>query len=187
MVIGAGAAGLAANQGARMAGAARVVAVDRNAARCAPVVAAGRDRRLRPKCGEPGGFGALADEGRGGDVIIGSAGVLVAFRASFECVRPGGQVAWLGKVGVYNPVEFRWGGLTQEKRTVRSSYGGARIASPDGERTIRHISRASSAASARQYQQYNPTRNSVLSGSSNSRLSSVGRGTRMPRLLPVRA
>ena len=29
-------------------------------------------------------------------------------------------------MGVNDPVEFRWGSLMQEKRIVRSSYGGAR-------------------------------------------------------------
>ena len=41
-------------------------------------------------------------------------------------MRPGGQVVWLGKVGVNDPVEFRWGSLMQEKRITRSSYGGAK-------------------------------------------------------------
>ena len=65
-------------------------------------------------------------EGRGADVVIEAAGVPQAFRTSVEAVRPGGQVVWLGKVGVNDALEFRWGSLMQEKRIVRSSYGGAR-------------------------------------------------------------
>jgi S-(hydroxymethyl)glutathione dehydrogenase/alcohol dehydrogenase len=42
-----------------------------------------------------------------------------------EAVRPGGQVVWLGKIGVNEEVAFRWGSLMQEKRITRSSYGGA--------------------------------------------------------------
>ena len=64
--------------------------------------------------------------GRGADVVIEAAGVPAAFRASVEAVRPGGQVVWLGKTGVNEAVEFRWGALMQEKRITRSSYGGAR-------------------------------------------------------------
>ncbi len=40
-------------------------------------------------------------------------------------VRPGGQVVWLGKTGLNKMLEFRWGSLMQEKRIIRSSYGGA--------------------------------------------------------------
>ena len=38
--------------------------------------------------------------GRGADVVIEAAGVPAGFRLSVEAVRPGGQVVWLGKVGV---------------------------------------------------------------------------------------
>jgi S-(hydroxymethyl)glutathione dehydrogenase/alcohol dehydrogenase len=63
---------------------------------------------------------------RGADVVIEAAGAPLAFRLSVEAVRPGGQVVWLGKVAAQREVAFRWGSLMQEKRIVRSSYGGAR-------------------------------------------------------------
>jgi S-(hydroxymethyl)glutathione dehydrogenase / alcohol dehydrogenase len=126
MVIGAGAVGLAAVQGARLAGAARVVAVDPNPARRAMAEAMGATDLCDPAAEDPAALARSLTEGRGADVVIESAGVPAAFRASVECVRPGGQVVWLGKVGVNDPVEFRWGSLMQEKRILRSSYGGAR-------------------------------------------------------------
>ncbi len=126
MVIGAGAVGLAAVQGARLAGAARVVAVDPTPARRTMAAAMGATDLCDPAAEDPAALARSLTEGRGADVVIESAGVPAAFRASMECVRPGGQVVWLGKVGVNDPVEFRWGSLMQEKRIVRSSYGGAR-------------------------------------------------------------
>ncbi len=126
MVIGAGAVGLAAVQGARLAGAARVVAVDPNPARRAMAAAVGATDLCDPAAEDPAALARSLTEGRGADVVIESAGVPAAFRASVESARPGGQVVWLGKVGVDDPVEFRWGSLMQEKRIVRSSYGGAR-------------------------------------------------------------
>ena len=126
VVIGAGAVGLAAIQGARLAGAARVVAVDPNSARRAMAAEMGATDLCDPAAQDPAALARSLTEGRGADVVIESAGAPAAFRASVECARPGGQVVWLGKVGVNDPVEFRWGSLMQEKRIVRSSYGGAR-------------------------------------------------------------
>lgn len=126
MVIGAGAVGLAAIQGARLAGAGRVVAVDPNPARRDMAGRAGATELCDPGSGDPAALARSLTQGRGADVVIEAAGVPAAFRASVEAVRPGGQVVWLGKVGVNDAVEFRWGALMQEKRITRSSYGGAR-------------------------------------------------------------
>ncbi|MCB4823758.1 Zn-dependent alcohol dehydrogenase [Roseicella aerolata] len=128
MVIGAGAVGLAAIQGARLAGAGRIIAVDPNPARRAMAERAGAATLCDPKAADPAALAASLTAGRGADVVIEAAGVPAAFRMSMEAVRPGGQVVWLGKVGVQEEVAFRWGALMQEKRITRSSYGGARPA-----------------------------------------------------------
>lgn len=128
MVIGAGAVGLAAVQGARLAGASQVVAVDPNPARRAMAQAVGATVLCDPGAEDPAAVAKALTEGRGADVVIEAAGVPVAFRTSVEAVRPGGQVVWLGKVGVTDEVAFRWGSLMQERRIVRSSYGGAKPA-----------------------------------------------------------
>ncbi len=126
MVIGCGAVGLAAVQGARLAGAGAIIAVDLDPAKLA----------LAAKVGATHGVDARTDDviaaakretgGRGVDVVIESAGSASAFRATTEAVRPGGQVIWLGKVDVNNDVSFRWGSLMQEKRIRRVSYGNTR-------------------------------------------------------------
>lgn len=131
VVIGCGAVGLNAVQGARLAGATKIIAVD-----------IGRDKLQRAR-----DFGAThsveatsvdaADrdavsqvleqtEGRGADYVIEAAGNVEALRSSVEMVRPGGDVIWLGKVNIDTEVAFRWGSLMGERRMVRSSYGHAR-------------------------------------------------------------
>jgi S-(hydroxymethyl)glutathione dehydrogenase / alcohol dehydrogenase len=126
MVIGCGAVGLAAVQGARMAGAERVIAVD----------LADDKLRLAGKLGATHAINAANEDvaeatrkltgGRGADVVLEAAGSPRAFRLTSEAVRPGGEVIWLGKTDVTEDVAFRWGSLMQEKRIRRSSYGGAR-------------------------------------------------------------
>jgi S-(hydroxymethyl)glutathione dehydrogenase / alcohol dehydrogenase len=126
MVIGAGAVGLATIQGARLASAAQIIAVDPNPARREMARKVGATLLCDPAAQDPAEAARGLTEGRGADVVIEAAGVPAGFRASMEAVRPGGQVVWLGKLGVNDKVEFRWGSLMQEKRILRSSYGGAR-------------------------------------------------------------
>lgn len=126
MVIGCGAVGLAAVQGARMAGAEIVIAVD----------LADDKLQLARKLGATHSVNAASENvleitrrltgGRGADVVLEAAGSARAFRLTSEAVRPGGEVIWLGKTDVTEDVAFRWGSLMQEKRIRRSSYGGAR-------------------------------------------------------------
>ena len=60
--------------------------------------------------------------------MIEAAGRPEGFAMSAEVVRPGGNIVWLGKIAVSEKMQFRWGSLMQEKRIVRSSYGGAKPA-----------------------------------------------------------
>jgi len=124
MVIGCGAVGLSAVQGCVLAGAGIIVAVDPNPARRALAQELGATHAVEPD--EATDVARLLTQGRGADVVIEAAGVPAGFRLSVEAVRPGGEVVWLGKVGVQQDVTFRWGSLMQEKRITRSSYGGAR-------------------------------------------------------------
>jgi S-(hydroxymethyl)glutathione dehydrogenase/alcohol dehydrogenase len=126
MVIGCGAVGLSAIQGCVLAGAGSIVAVDPNPARRQLAQAIGATHAADPS--EAADLARSLTEGRGGDVIIEAAGRPETFRLSAEAVRPGGQIVWLVKVAVNDEVAFRWGSLMQEKRIVRSSYGGAKPA-----------------------------------------------------------
>jgi S-(hydroxymethyl)glutathione dehydrogenase/alcohol dehydrogenase len=126
LVIGCGAVGLAAVQGARLAGAGTIIAVDPISMRRAMAAQCGASVLCDPGSDDPAALARSLTGGRGADVVIEAAGVPAGFRVSVEAARPGGQVIWLGKVAVAQEVAFRWGALMQEKRITRSSYGGAR-------------------------------------------------------------
>jgi S-(hydroxymethyl)glutathione dehydrogenase/alcohol dehydrogenase len=126
MVIGCGAVGLAAVQGARLAGAGAIIAVDIDPAKLVLAAKMGATHGVDAKKEDAIAIGKRETKGRGVDVVIEAAGSAAAFRATTEAVRPGGQVIWLGKIDVDNDVSFRWGSLMQEKRIRRVSYGNTR-------------------------------------------------------------
>jgi S-(hydroxymethyl)glutathione dehydrogenase/alcohol dehydrogenase len=126
MVIGCGAVGLAAVQGARLAGAGAIIAVDIDPAKLVLASRMGATHSVDASKGDPIAAGKRETKGRGVDVVIEAAGSASAFRVTSEAVRPGGQIIWLGKIDVNKDVAFRWGSLMQEKRIRRVSYGNAR-------------------------------------------------------------
>ncbi|WP_247493570.1 zinc-binding dehydrogenase [Bradyrhizobium sp. 142] len=123
-VIGCGAVGLSAVQGARLAGASRVIAVDRRRDKLNIAAIVGATHTLLADDSLSACHSKLT-HGRGSDCVIEAAGNRTAFRASVEMVRPGGQVVWLGKLQGSEEIAFRWGTLMGEKHIIRSSYGGA--------------------------------------------------------------
>jgi len=129
VVVGCGPVGLNVVQGARLAGAGAIVAVDRRA-----------DKLERARQ-----FGAthmiLAEEGmnvaeqiraltggRGADHAFEAAGVVGSLQDSVDATRPGGSVTILGKTDPNRLIELRFGSITGERRILRSSLGGARAA-----------------------------------------------------------
>jgi S-(hydroxymethyl)glutathione dehydrogenase/alcohol dehydrogenase len=123
-VIGCGAVGLSAVQGARLAGAQRIIAVERDPLKLELAKTFGATDTL---IADENLNDALAEltSGRGADYVFEAAGNPAAFRASLELVRVGGSVVWLGKLPAQQDMAFRWGTLMGEKRIVRASYGGA--------------------------------------------------------------
>jgi len=128
MVIGCGAVGLSAVQGARLAGAGEIIAVDLDPKKLALAARLGATCLVDGRSEDPAAVAKAKTAGRGADVVFEAAGSPAAFRLSAEAVRPGGEVIWLGKTDVTHDVAFRWGSLMGEKRIRRSSYGGARPA-----------------------------------------------------------
>jgi S-(hydroxymethyl)glutathione dehydrogenase / alcohol dehydrogenase len=126
MVIGCGAVGLAAVQGARLAGAGAIIAVDIDPAKLVLATRMGATQCVDASKDDAVAGGKRVTGGRGVDVVIEAAGSAAAFRITAEAVRPGGQIVWLGKIDVNKDVSFRWGSLMQEKRIRRVSYGNAR-------------------------------------------------------------
>jgi S-(hydroxymethyl)glutathione dehydrogenase / alcohol dehydrogenase len=137
MVIGCGAVGLSAVQGARLAGAGAIIAVDLDAAKLDLARHLGAILAVNAEREDVVAIGKRETSGRGVDVVIEAAGSSSAFRITTEAVRPGGQVIWLGKIDVSKDVSFRWGSLMQEKRIRRVSYGNARP-----RRDFPHLARA---------------------------------------------
>lgn len=123
MVIGCGAVGLAAVQGASLAGSANVLAVDPLPDKRALALRLGATHVASPQ--EADRVARQISNGRGADVVIECAGRPDAFRLSVDACRVGGRVVWLGKINVDEDITFRWGSLMGEKQIVRSSYGGA--------------------------------------------------------------
>jgi S-(hydroxymethyl)glutathione dehydrogenase/alcohol dehydrogenase len=124
-VIGCGAVGLNAIQGAVLERAETIVAIDRDRAKLALAAAFGATHLV------DAGEGALDQvrqltAGRGADYVFECAGAEPALQLAFEATRPGGQLVILGKTAVDRMVSLRFGSLMGEKRIVRSSYGGAR-------------------------------------------------------------
>ena len=125
-VIGCGAVGLNAVQGARLAGAGRIIAVDIGAEKLARAMAFGATDTVDGTASDPVAEVKKLCGGRGADYVFEAAGNAKVFRLAVEMARPGGDVVWLGKVNVDAEVSFRWGSLMGERRIVRSSYGNAR-------------------------------------------------------------
>jgi S-(hydroxymethyl)glutathione dehydrogenase/alcohol dehydrogenase len=128
MVIGCGAVGLSAVQGARLGGAANIIACDIDDEKLKRAARMGATSCVNAKTEDAIALARSRTSGRGADAVIEAAGSAAAFRLSVEAVRPGGEVIWLGKIDVDKDVAFRWGALMQEKRIRRSSYGDARPA-----------------------------------------------------------
>ena len=128
LVIGCGAVGLSAVQGARLAGARHIIAADLVPEKLALALELGATCAVDVRTGDAVKAAKDVTAGRGADVVLESAGATQGFKLSAEAARPGGEIVWLGKIDVNAEAAFRWGSLMQEKRIRRSSYGGARPA-----------------------------------------------------------
>ncbi|MDQ6620282.1 MAG: Zn-dependent alcohol dehydrogenase [Pseudomonadota bacterium] len=126
LVLGCGAVGLNAIQGATLVNASRIIAVDVRPAKLAQATQLGATDCVSAADPDVVAKIRALTSGRGADYVFESAGHKATFRLAVEAVRPGGQVVWLGKINVDEEVAFRWGSLMGEKRIVRSSYGDAR-------------------------------------------------------------
>ncbi|MBM3491154.1 MAG: Zn-dependent alcohol dehydrogenase [Alphaproteobacteria bacterium] len=125
-VLGCGAVGLNVLQGARLAGAEPIIAVDVEPAKLALARAFGAQETLDAGQGDVAARVKGLTRGRGADHVFEAAGIRHTLQTGFDAVRPGGQLVLLGKTDVEEKVALRWGSVMGEKRIVRSSYGGAR-------------------------------------------------------------
>jgi S-(hydroxymethyl)glutathione dehydrogenase / alcohol dehydrogenase len=126
VVVGCGAVGLNVLQGARLAGARRIVAVDLSERHLAMAPGFGATHTLHPSREDVTAAVRALTSGRGADYVFEAAGTEASLQQALEVARPGATVVVLGKTAVNARVSLRFGSLMGEKRIVRSSYGGAR-------------------------------------------------------------
>jgi S-(hydroxymethyl)glutathione dehydrogenase/alcohol dehydrogenase len=126
IVVGAGAVGLSAVQGARIAGAHPIIAVDVNPQKLSWAERLGATHVVDARTADPVAVARDLTNRRGADVAIEAAGRNVTMRQALEASRPGGRVVILGKTGVGEDVTFPFVALMGEREIVRTSYGMAR-------------------------------------------------------------
>ena len=125
VAVGCGAVGLNVLQGAQLAQADIVIAIDRDPAKEDMARQFGATHFIVADADAIDQVRALT-AGRGADYVFECAGSEASLQLGFEVVRPGGHAVILGKTNVQQKVGFRFGSLMGEKEIVRSSYGGAR-------------------------------------------------------------
>jgi S-(hydroxymethyl)glutathione dehydrogenase / alcohol dehydrogenase len=125
LVIGCGGVGLAAIQGARLAGAAQIIAADRVAAQLPTAAANGATETI--DTGEVDLATAVRDltDGAGVDHGIEVAGKPATIRAAYDSTRRGGKVTVVGAAGIDEAVTFPALLLMADGKTIRGSVYGA--------------------------------------------------------------
>ncbi|OBG27714.1 hypothetical protein A5672_00525 [Mycobacterium alsense] len=125
LVIGCGGVGLAAIQGARLAGAGRIIAADRAAGQLPAAVANGATDTV--DAGEVDLVAAVRDltGGAGVDHGIEVVGKPATIRAAYEATRRGGKVTLVGAAGIDEEVAFPALSLMADGKTVQGSVYGA--------------------------------------------------------------
>ena len=126
LVIGCGGVGLAAIQGARLAGAGRIVAADLVAGQLPAAVRNGATDTLDGRAADV--VAAVRDltGGTGVDHAIELVGKPTTIRAAFDATRRGGTVTVVGAAGIEETVTFPALSLMADGKTIRGSvYGGS--------------------------------------------------------------
>jgi S-(hydroxymethyl)glutathione dehydrogenase / alcohol dehydrogenase len=125
LVIGCGGVGLAAIQGARLAGAAPIIAADRVAAQLPAAAANGATETI--DASEVDLATAVRDltGGAGVDHGIEVVGQPATIRAAYDATRRGGKVTVVGAAGIEEAVTFPALSLMAEGKTIQGSVYGA--------------------------------------------------------------
>jgi S-(hydroxymethyl)glutathione dehydrogenase/alcohol dehydrogenase len=122
LVIGCGGVGLAVIQGARLAGAARIIAADRQASQLPTATANGATDTV-----DAADAAAAARDltGDGVDHAIEVVGKPETIRAAYDATRRGGTVTVVGAAGIDEMVTFPALSLMADGKTIRGSVYGA--------------------------------------------------------------
>jgi S-(hydroxymethyl)glutathione dehydrogenase/alcohol dehydrogenase len=125
LVIGCGGVGLAAIQGARLAGAARIIAADRVAAQLPAATANGATDTIDASAVDLATAVRDLTGGVGVDHGIEVVGKPAAVRAAYDATRRGGKVTLVGAAGIEESVSFPALSLMADGKTIRGSVYGA--------------------------------------------------------------
>lgn len=123
-VFGCGGVGLSAIQGARIAGAGRIIAVDPNPARLELAGRLGATDVLSPEAGDPvAAIHALVEGGV--DLAIESVGSAAVVRQAFDAIAPGGRAVAVGLTGYTEEVSVPMLALLLDRSLRGSIHGSA--------------------------------------------------------------
>jgi S-(hydroxymethyl)glutathione dehydrogenase/alcohol dehydrogenase len=125
LVIGCGGVGLAAIQGARLAGAARIIAADRVAAQLPAATANGATDTVDAGTADLAAAVRDLTGGEGVDHAIEVVGKPVTIRAAYDVTRRGGRVTVVGAAGIEETVTLPALSLMAEGKTIVGSVYGA--------------------------------------------------------------
>jgi S-(hydroxymethyl)glutathione dehydrogenase/alcohol dehydrogenase len=126
LVVGCGAVGLNAVQGAVIARAEPIIAIDISDTRLALARRLGATDAINPARDDAVARVRQLTGGRGADFVFEAGGGEAPLQLALEAARPGATIVILGKTDPNKQVALRFGSLMGEKRIVRSSYGNAR-------------------------------------------------------------
>jgi len=125
-VFGAGGVGLAAIQGARIAGARMIIAVDTVDAKLATAKSLGATHGINAKTGDP--VREIREMTKGGvDYSFECIGLKIAAEQCFDCIRPGGTATVVGMIPVGQKVELDGPMFLREKKIQGCSMGSNRF------------------------------------------------------------
>ena len=125
-VYGAGGVGLAAIQGARIAGARMIIAVDVVQSKLALASELGATHEVDASKGDP--VKAIRELTSGGvDYAFEAIGLKRAAEQAFECVRPGGTATVIGMIPVGQKIELEGSVFLREKKIQGCSMGSNRF------------------------------------------------------------
>jgi S-(hydroxymethyl)glutathione dehydrogenase/alcohol dehydrogenase len=123
-VFGCGGVGLSAIQGARIAGASRIIAIDPNPARLELARRLGATDIVSPEDGDPVAQVHAQSEG-GVDLAIESVGSAAVVRQAFDAIAPGGRAVAVGLTSYSEEVSIPLVSLLLDKSLHGSIHGSA--------------------------------------------------------------
>jgi len=125
VVVGCGGVGTCVLQGARIAGAAQLIAVDPVASKRAFALAQGATHTVDPAAGDPVEQVLALTGGRGAEVAFEVVGRTDAFEATYRMARRGGVVVMVGMPPFDSTVTLPGGSLFLDAKEIRSSNLGS--------------------------------------------------------------